>query len=116
MLERRQHRRLIIRLPMECAAADSSADGVLRANTNNISTGGLYFEVEVADAAAAPLPQSLIKVDLIVPAGQGHFPYEGRVSAAAQVLRCDPLDAVKVPRSRRVGIAAQFREPLRLDF
>jgi hypothetical protein len=113
MDDRRQHRRLVIRLPIECSGPESSHDGVIRANTNNISAGGVYFEVDLTDGAAVPLPQAMIDVDLTVPPGEGHFPYQGRISAAAQVLRCDPLGDGS---PQRLGIAARFCEPLRLEF
>ena len=121
MVERRQHRRLAIRLPIECLPAEGSRDGALRATTANISTGGVYFEVELPADGEAPAPGSMVNVDLTIPPGDGHFPYEGRISSTAEVLRCEWLftqanGSVHAASGRRVGVAGRFREPLKLDF
>ncbi|MCC7194275.1 MAG: PilZ domain-containing protein [Gemmatimonadaceae bacterium] len=117
MNERRVHRRLSIRLPLECSPAGVEGE-ILRATAANISTGGLYFEVEVPEGSAPPAPRSLLEVALSVPPGEGHFPYEGRVSSTARVVRCDVLEAAAGagPGTRRLGIAASFCEPLKLSF
>lgn len=86
-----------------------------RSTTRNISTGGLYFEVDVPEAASRPEVNSLMAVELTVPPGEGYFPYEGRVRSVAEVLRCERLDGPEAP-SRRFGVAARFREPLKLAF
>ncbi|HQA43237.1 MAG TPA: hypothetical protein PK579_01645, partial [Phycisphaerae bacterium] len=77
--------------------------------------GGLYFEVDVPEDVARPEVNSLIAVELTVPPGEGHFPYEGRVRSVAEVLRYERLDGPETS-SRRFGVAARFREPLKLAF
>lgn len=117
--DRRQHRRLAIRLPLECCASHESRDRALRTVTTNISTGGLYFELDLIDGVSLPEPRELLNIELTVPPGDGHFPYAGRVSSMAQVVRCEPLPlppseaAASVPR---YGVAAQFRDAIKLAF
>ena len=118
--ERRQHRRLAIRLPLECYPEDSGPEQAVRTVTGNISTGGLYFELDLLDERVpAPQVHSMVNVEMTVPPGDGHFPYEGRVRTAAEVVRCDRLAGAvnRQPAAPpRVGIGARFREPLHLSF
>lgn len=117
--ERRSHRRLAIRLPLECRRAESDREQVFRAVTSNISTGGLYFELDLPEGAEALAARSQLNVDLTVPPGEGHFPYQGRLSSVAEVLRCEPLTnghASTPGGPRRIGVAAQFCEALKLAF
>ncbi len=117
--DRRQHRRLDIRLPLDCVPVDNGSDRAFRSTTRNISTGGLYFETDLADRALLPREHSLVNIELTVPPGQGHFPYQGQVSSVAEVLRHEPLEtpASAVPNgSARFGVAVRFREPLKLKF
>jgi len=115
--DRRQHRRLDICLPLECHRPDRDDPLVLRSTTRNISTGGLYFEAEVSDGLPPPEPESLLSVELTIPPGEGHFPYEGHVRSVAEVLRCEPLGSPGGEQGpSRMGIAARFREPLKLAF
>lgn len=115
--ELRQHRRLELRLPIECQRLNTGEDRALRSTTRNISSGGVYFEAELADGIAPPELASLLSVELTVPPGEGYFPYEGRVSGVAEVLRCEPLtSSSSAATANRVGVAARFREPLKLAF
>ena len=112
--DRRQHRRLSIRLPVECCPSQLDRQHSVRTVTSNISTGGLYFEVDLIEGVAEPQPQSLLNVELTVPPGDGHFPYEGRLNSVAEVIRCDRLS--QTGARERLGVAARFREPLKLTF
>ncbi len=117
--ERRQHRRLDIRLPLECYPVEAGRAQALRTVTTNISTGGLYFELDLIEGVSPPEPQDRLQVELTVPPGDGYFPYQGRVSSVAEVLRCDELpqaESAGGERFARVGVAARFREPLKLAF
>src|SRR5690606_12972522 len=91
--ERRQHRRLAIQLPLECHRLDGGCSPVLRSNTRDISTGGLYFEADVPEVASLPTPDTLFTIELTVPPGEGYFPYQGQIRGVAEVLRCEPLAA-----------------------
>ena len=47
--ERRKHRRLEIRLPLECSNWGGQPEVRYRTVTLNVSTGGVYFETEATD-------------------------------------------------------------------
>lgn len=117
--ERRRHRRLEISLPLEYCPVGSGRDQVVRTTTRNISTGGVYFELDLLDEVAVPRPRSLLSVGLTVPPGDGHSPYDGRLTGVAEVVRCDPLGApppAEAGAPTRLGVGARFREPLKLAF
>ena len=117
--ERRQYRRLDIRLPLECLPEEAEQEDVLRTVTRDISTSGLYFELPLFKGMSAPKPNSLFNIQLTVPPGDGYFPYVGRVTSVAEVVRCEPLVVSEEKQSGfppRVGIGAKFREPLKLTF
>ncbi|MBN1344236.1 MAG: PilZ domain-containing protein [Phycisphaerae bacterium] len=107
--ERREHRRLDICLPIAVSSLDEQQESTPRAtSTINISTGGVYFGTDEPD----PQPGALLSLELTIPPGQGHFPYEGRISGFGVVVRVDELDHP----SGRWGVAAQFRESPKLFF
>ena len=119
MDERRQHRRLVIRLPVECHAPGDSPEACIRATSSNISTGGIYFEIDLTGGVAAPVPPAMLDIDLTIPPGDGHFPYESRISSTVEVLRCEPLARAGAPvrsAAHRLGVAARFRESLKYEF
>ncbi len=110
--ERRTHRRLEIRLPLQyCLASETGAD-VCRTVTRDISTGGLYFETDDLDIRQG----MLIDLELTIPPGEGYSPYQGRITCTGEVVRVDSTDLPSGADTRRVGIAARFREGLRLAF
>jgi hypothetical protein len=112
--ERRQHRRLDIRLPLECRRVDDAQGNALRTVTLNVSTGGVRFETDAEELE----PGTLLHLELTVPPGDGHWPWQGRVSAVGEVVRIAPTRAngLQDPVSRRVTVAARFRDPLKLSF
>jgi hypothetical protein len=115
--EQRQHRRLEIRLPLECHRLTQGEGHVLRSTTRNISTGGVYFETDISDQLPPPEAHALLSVEMTIPPGEGYFPYEGRVHGVAEVLRCEPLGVADLMTgAQRMGIAARFSEPLKLAF
>jgi hypothetical protein len=119
MEEKRHHRRLNIRLPLEFCTADISHNDKIRTVTQNISTGGVYFELDLMRGMRAPCLYSRLDVDLVIPPGDGYFPYQGKLSSEAEVVRCQTLKNSQVDRNNghnRVGIAARFRKPLKLAF
>jgi hypothetical protein len=83
--------------------------------TRDISTGGICFEAELGNGFRFPAERDAIHVELTVPPGDGHFPYQGSVTSVAEVLRCERLGAAP-GRHPRVRIAARWREPLKLAF
>ena len=106
--ERRKHRRLEIGLSLAFEAVDREPSTIGTATTINVSTGGVYFGM----AQAGLEPGCMLDVELTIPPGQGHFPYEGRITNRAEVVRVDPIDAGPNPW----GIAAQFCQPPKLAF
>ncbi|MBI4578930.1 MAG: PilZ domain-containing protein [Planctomycetes bacterium] len=113
--ERRQHRRLAIRLPVDCRI--QGLPQAVRAFTRDISTGGVYFEADLPAGTPRLPPACTLDLTLTVPPGEGHFPYQGRVTGSAELLRCDPLPG---PAGKsgvvRYGLAARFRQPLQMAF
>lgn len=120
--DRREHRRLNIRLPVEYRPMPQNGGQAIRTVTENISTGGVYCEMDMLEGVAPPQVGSVWEVELTVPPGDGYFPYHGRATSMAEVIRwCEPASTLNVSPSdsatpRRVGIAARFREPLKLAF
>jgi hypothetical protein len=117
--ERRQHRRLAIRLAMECRGLGWSQEMPIRTVTTNISTGGVFFEMELPNGGERPKPNELLNIALTVPPGDGHFPYQGLLTSVAEVLRCNQVPSTNGEHDDgpgRVGIAAQFRDALKLAF
>lgn len=114
--ERRRHRRLPIQLPLICRSADNPERVVVRSKTINVSTGGLYFET-LADEVR---PGQQLQLEMTVPPGEGHFPYQGRVIADAHIIRVIDLPpqtaAEGLAHLPRKGIAATFSTGLRLNF
>lgn len=117
--DRREFRRQEVRYPMECCSAGDGRGYNLRAVTRNISTGGVAFEVDVLEGMVLPEPHALLDVELAIPPGEGHSPYQGSIRSVAEVLRCEPLPSPRPQGGEgreRVRIAARFREPLKLQF
>jgi hypothetical protein len=109
-VNRRRHRRLEMRLPVECRHARDGETFVVRTVTQNISTGGMYFELDRPDFAAG----DEIDLELTMPAAEGVYPYEGRASCSAKIIRADRISAAD--GSDRFAMAAEFRDRLRLRY
>jgi c-di-GMP-binding flagellar brake protein YcgR len=108
--ERRKHRRLEIRLPLQYCPVGDTGVNVCRTVTRNISTGGLYFDTDDADIR----PGMVIELELTIPPGEGYSPYQGQISGLGEVVRVDVADSPA--GARRVGVATRFREGLKLSF
>ena len=108
--ERRRHRRLCIRLPIECVAAVGDRRMTYRTVTHDISSGGVCFESETDEF---PIGTSL-EMGLEIPPGDGHSPYPGRVRGTGRVVRGDRLAEHGGPP--RFRIAARYSKPLKLAF
>ena len=110
--ERRQHRRLALRLPVECRREDGSAVCVVRTTTQNVSTGGLYIEVDSPEFRSG----DRMKIELTVPASEGVAPYAGRAACEAEVLRVRSIAGREADSVGRHGIAARFLGQLRMSY
>jgi hypothetical protein len=122
-MDRRRHRRLAIRLPVECWLRGRGREGTLRAVTANISTGGVYFEAELVNghrellSENSPVEEDLLELELTIPPGEGHFPYERQVRSVVQIVRRDDMPAEGGRGGQgRIGLAGRFNEPLKFGF
>lgn len=124
--EKRCHRRIEIRLPLECwkAGYEGGQRSPTRTTCRNISPGGVYFEALIKDDIVAG---TMLSLKLTIPPGEGHFPYQGRVSTVCEVVRATAIDVDgqtdmnagvghSIAGYRRMGVAARFRDILRLSF
>jgi hypothetical protein len=120
--DRRQHRRLAIQLPMECTLDRERRREIMRTITSNISTGGLYFELDLLEGVAEPQINDVLQLVLTVPPGAGYSPYQGQISSTGRVVRRAELPPVPVEAAgaertlRRIGMGVRFQEPLKLAF
>lgn len=111
--ERRKHRRLRMALPLEFRRSAQPSVGPYRSVARDVSTGGIYFETVLEDLRKG----ELIDIELTIPPGEGHFPYQGRVSSVAAVVRTEKsASSASQITNPRIGVAATFREPFKLAF
>jgi hypothetical protein len=110
--ERRKHRRLAIRLPLEyqLRGGNGSSPAVHRSVCRDVSSGGVQFETDCPGLAVG----TPLAVDLLVPPGDGYSPYPGRVQTEGRVVRVEPASSPTTPARWRV--AACFTNPPRLRF
>ena len=106
--ERRAHRRLAFRLPVECRSDRT----LVRTITQNICTGGMYLELDKADFSGG----DQLQLEFTLPAAEGVSPYPGRAKCTAEVLRVHRLPSVKPGGVTRYGIAARFLDRLRISY
>jgi hypothetical protein len=109
-VDRRIHRRLEIRLPVELRKIGEESSVLVRTITQNLSTGGMYLELDRADFAAG----DGLRVQLTIPPMEGVSPYTGRANCTARVIRVMPT--ARDGGMQRFGIAAQFLDRLRISY
>ncbi|MCK4658008.1 MAG: PilZ domain-containing protein [Phycisphaerae bacterium] len=108
--ERRKHRRLGIRLPIECVGTLDGGQVIYRTVTHDVCSGGVCFEADSNEFAVG----TSLEMELEVPPGDGHSPYPGRVRGAGRVVRVDRLgEGGAQPRFR---IATNFTQRLKVVF
>jgi len=112
--EKRAHRRLYIRLPLEYRKRDVGRSNAFRTMTINVSTGGVYFEttdegIQVGD---------ILDFELGIPPGDSRFPLPGRIANKGKVMRTVAIQAQDLkngaPSYSRFGVAAQFQEEFKI--
>lgn len=110
--ERRLDRRLEIRLPIECRLEGENGACVVRTITQNVSSGGMYIELDSPDFKVG----DRLRIELTVPAAEGVSPYPGRATCAAEVLRIEPIASESPDGLRRFGIASRFLDKLKISY
>ena len=111
--ERRTHRRLNMRLPLEYRVAQARHAKSCSSTTMNVSTGGLYFET--TDPALKPGDD--IAFELGIPAEDRRFPQHGTIATQGTILRTTPVEhqthenGIGFPR---YGVAARFSQGFKL--
>jgi hypothetical protein len=108
--DRRAHRRLAMRLPTTLRGMQD-AGPVVRGVTDNISTGGLYIELD----RRAFRPGDRIGVEVEIPPDEGVSAYPGIGVCEAQVLRCGPAHRDD-GGNPRFGLAARFLDLMRMRY
>ena len=111
--EKRAHRRLDIRLPLEYRKEGAPRRSVFRTTTLNVSTGGLYFETAAQNIRVG----ETYAFELGIPATDERFPIQGKIVASARIVRTTPLDDEPNHDGlvlARFGVAAQFDSGFRL--
>lgn len=112
--EKRAHRRLYIRLPLEYRKRNTGRSSTSRTMTVNVSTGGVYFEttnetIRVGD---------ILEFALGIPPGDARFPLPGKIANKGKVVRTaliqdhDPQAGSNSYSS--LGVAAQFQEEFKI--
>lgn len=113
--ERRQHRRLPLRLPLAYRPAGKKAGYHGRAVSDNISTTGTYFEAPAPDLSEG----MVLEIVLMVPPAEGISPYTTEISAEGEVVRIVRLPKDNGGRPNKpvsAGIAVRFLSPLQYQF
>jgi|ERR1043166_2060798 hypothetical protein len=107
---RRADRRLEVHLPVEISRAGEESVWV-RATTRNISTGGVYFELERAGIEEG----DDLRLQVTIPPMEGVSPYTGRAECMARVLRVRRMGS-QDDGIQRFGIAAKFLDRLQFSY
>ena len=111
--EKRAHRRLDIRLPLDYSRLGMPRGSSTKTVTRNVSTGGLYFETAAEDLRAG----DELAFDLGVPPSDSRYPPHATISTVGRVIRASKIDDEPNDDGvvfTRYGIAAQFKTPLKL--
>ena len=113
--DKRLHRRLDMKLPLEYRYAELSEGLALQSLTSNISTGGLYFET--TDEGLQP--GDVLAFKLGIPADDARFPQHTTISTEGTVVRSARVEAHGYDKQEavtRFGIAAEFQKGFKLVF
>jgi hypothetical protein len=110
--ERRAHRRIGVRLPAELRREGQGEALIVRTITQNVSTGGVYLELDSPDFHVG----DRLHVELTVPPAEGVSPYPGRAVSDAEVIRVTPVPTTAPRLARRFGVAAHFLDRLHIHY
>ena len=101
--ERRKSQRLGARFNLSYRQVGSTTNQTHTGRTVNVTTGGLYFEIQ----GKALKPGSLLEVEVSIPPERGVLEFGGSISGFAKVLRAD-LISEEDSTNNKQGIAVQF--------
>ncbi|MCK5269493.1 MAG: PilZ domain-containing protein [Sedimentisphaerales bacterium] len=113
-VEKRQYRRLDIRLPLDFHLENVNRGNLWHAVTQNVSTGGTYFETTLDNINTGDRLSLALGVD---PQDQ-RFPPEGKITSVGEVVRVKTLDGQpsgEEPAVTRYGIGLKFVQPLKMS-
>ena len=113
--ERRMHRRLAIKMPLEYRRIGVGRHNAANTTTVNVSTGGVYFETVAEDIDVG----DRLAFEFAVTPNQEWFPQNGKIATVAEVLRTSeisPKPDDTGPAFTRHGIAAKFLQGFKLTF
>ena len=113
-VEKRVHRRLDVKLPVDYCHLDTDRGGDAgRSTTVNVSTGGVYFETTNKNIKAG----DILALELGVTSDDNRFPPDSKIATTGKVLRTAVLenrpDRDK-PSYTSYGIAAKFSKGFKL--
>ena len=111
--EKRQHRRLAVRLALGYRKVNSDPDTAYHSMTKNVSTGGVYFETTDENLN----PGDMLKFELGVPPGDDRFPKNMKITTTGEIRRRVVLDGSINDNGitySRFGVAAKFQQGFEL--
>ena len=113
--DKRRHRRLDLRLPVEYRRRNGRRGLPTKTVSLNVSTGGIYFETAADDIEVG----QTLELELGIPENDQRFPPHGHIAAVGKVVRVKALGDQPNPEGAvftRYGIAARFAEGFKLAF
>ena len=105
---RRKYQRIDKKLNLICRKIGDNSKISYTGYTVNVSTGGLYFEIEDDVFSAG----NLLDVKLSIPPTEGLLEFGGKISGLAKVIRTNHIGEM-VP-SRKHGVAIEFCDSVKL--
>lgn len=113
--EKRQHRRLELRLPLEYRRRNSHRSMPTKTLSLNVSTSGIYFETTAEDIRVG----ETLELELGIPENDNRFPSHGYIVTTGNVIRI--VSMKDTPNTEgavftRYGIAASFSKGFKLAF
>ena len=112
--EKRQHRRLDIRLPLDFHPENINRGNVWHTVTQNVSTGGAYFETTLDNINVGDRLSLAIGVD----PHDHRFPPEGKITSVGEVVRVNSVNiqsSDEKPTMAKYGIGVKFKQTLKLS-
>ena len=105
--DKRAHKRVDLTCPVSIAGADG--DDWLQSRSRNISDGGVYLTVPVAELPEGSLPETLTVRISLPRSTNNSFMFEP-LEAPAAIVRTEPLTD-----GQYIGVAMRFAEPMKMD-